>query len=73
MDGHEQSNVVKYCDEEFLPLMAKYKNCMVRWIENEDRMFEHNEPQLCSREKRIIPLFQDESSFHATEYKSNVW
>ena len=33
MDGHEQSNVVKYHFEEFLPLMAKYKNCMVRWIE----------------------------------------
>lgn len=25
MDGHERSNVVKYCNEEFLPLMAKYE------------------------------------------------
>ena len=46
---------------------------MVRWIENEDRTFEHNEPQLCPREKRIIPLFQDESSFHASKYKLNIW
>ena len=73
MDGHERSDVVKYRNETFLPLMAKYEEYMVKWVENGRGDFEHIEPNLCPREKRIIPIFQDESSFHAGEYKSNVW
>jgi hypothetical protein len=73
MDGHERSDVVKYQNETFLPLMAEYERQMVRWTENEDGTFECVEPELSPGEKRIIPLFQDESSFHAGEYKSNIW
>ena len=73
MDDHEQNDIVKYRNETFLPLMAEYERYMVKWVENENGHFEHVEPQLCPGEKRIIPLFQDESSFHTGEYKSNVW
>ena len=70
MDGHEHSDVVKYQNETFLPLMAKHERQMVRWTENKEGTFEHVEHQLLPREKRIIPLFQDKSSFHASEYKA---
>ena len=53
--------------------MAKYKLLMVKWVKHENGMFEHVEPELGPGEKQIIALFQDESSFHAGEYKSNVW
>ena len=51
MDGHEQNNVIKYWNENFLPLMAKYEKCMVNWIEREDRTFERVEPVLGPGEK----------------------
>ena len=73
MDGHERDDVVQYCNEVFLPLMAKYERCMVRWMENNMCSFDHVEPLLSPGKKRIIPIFQDESSFHAGEYKSNIW
>ncbi len=73
MDGHEQDDVVKYQNKFFLPLMAEHKRCMVKWVEKENGQFECIEPQLHPGEKRIVPIFQDESSFHAGEYKSNVW
>ena len=73
MDGHERNDVVKYRNEKFLPLMAEYERQMVRWVENEDGTFRRVEPELLPGEKRVIALFQDESSFHAGEYKSNVW
>jgi len=53
--------------------MAKYEEYMVKWVENRRGGFECIEPDLRPREKRIIPIFQDKSSFHAGEYKSNVW
>lgn len=73
MDGHERNDVVQYCSETFLPLMAKYERCMVKWTENDTGGFDRVEPHLSPGEKRIIAVFQDESSFHAGEYKSNVW
>jgi hypothetical protein len=73
MDGHEQNDVVQYCNKTFLPLMAKHERCMVTWIENDTGSFNHVEPHLSPGKKRIIPIFQDESSFHAGEYKLNVW
>ena len=53
--------------------MAKYKLLMVKWVECKNRMFEHVELELRPGEKWIIALFQDESSFHAGEYKLNIW
>jgi hypothetical protein len=73
MDGHERDDVVKYRNKFFLPLITEHERCMVKWVEKENGQFEHIEPQLHPGEKRIIPIFQDESSFHAGEYKSNVW
>ena len=73
MDGHEREDVVKYRNETFLPLIAELERCMVKWVEKENGEFERIEPLLHPGEKRIIPIFQDESSFHAGEYKSNVW
>ena len=72
MDRHERSNVIKYWNNIFLPLMAKYEKCMVEWLESEDRTFKCVEPELGPGEQQIVPLFQDESSFHASEYKLNV-
>jgi hypothetical protein len=43
MDGHERADVVKYCQEVFLPLMVKYKAWMVHF---EGPDLEHVEPNL---------------------------
>jgi hypothetical protein len=72
MDGHERPDVKEYRDKVFLPLMASYERRMRHWT------FEGPEPQciepnLEAGEKRIIAVFQDESSFHANEYKQNIW
>lgn len=73
MDGHEWDDVVKYHNEMFLPLMAEHERCMVKWTENENGQFKCLEPQLHQGEKQVIPIFQDESCFHAGKYKLNVW
>lgn len=72
MDGHERDDVVKYRKEVFLPLMEKYEKFMVQWM-LVDSVLTRVEPKLGPGEKRIVPIFQDESSFHANEYKQTVW
>ena len=57
MDGHEQNDIVKYRNKIFLPLITQYEVHMVKWIECEDRTFEHVKPELGSGEKWIITLF----------------
>ena len=54
-------------------VQSKYEWLMVKWIEHENGTFECLEPQLGSGEMQALPLFQDDSSFHAGKYKSNVW
>jgi len=71
MDGHERDDVKEY-RKVFLRDMAKFKKRMVRW-EFKDSELERVEPQLGPGEKRVITVFQDESSFHANEYKQNIW
>ena len=75
MDGHERPDVVTYQQNEFLPLMASYESRMVRWEPEGDDYAElvRKDPVLGPGEKRIIALFQDESSFHVNEYKKNIW
>ena len=74
MDGHERPDVVAYRQDEFLPLMAAYESHMVRWEPNEDETeLVQKDPVLGPGEKRVIALFQDESSFHDNEYKKNIW
>ena len=72
MDRHERDDVREYRDSSFLPLMASFERRMVRWEANESGL-EHVEPKLGPDEKRIITIFQDESLFHANEYKQDIW
>jgi hypothetical protein len=72
MDGHERDNVREYRDNIFLCNMASFERRMVRW-EFKDSKLVRVEPQLGPGEKRVIAVFQDESSFHANEYKQNIW
>jgi hypothetical protein len=72
MDGHEREDVREYRNNKFLPLMAEYEKAMVKWnLVNSE--LKREDPILGPGEKRIVPVFQDESSFHANEYKQNLW
>jgi hypothetical protein len=70
MDGHEQADVVKYRQEEFLPLMAKFEARMAHY-EGPELM--RVAPTLQPGEREIIPNFHDESTFHANEEVRSVW
>ena len=72
MDGHERDDVREYRNNVFLRDMALFEKRMVRWEFNNSKL-ERVEPQLRPGEKRVIAIFQDESSFHANEYKQNIW
>jgi len=70
MDGHKRPDVVEYQKNDFLPLMALHKKNMVQWLANGT---EHVDLKLGPGDKRVITVFQDESSFHINEYKQIVW
>ena len=70
MDGHERPDVVEYRKNDFLPLMALHEKNMVQWLANRT---ERVDPKLGPGDKRVIAVFQDESSFHVNEYKQIVW
>ena len=72
MDGHERPDVVEYCKNVFLPMMASYQDKMVKWQSHGSNLKCAN-PRLGTDEKRIITLFQDESCFHANEYRASIW
>jgi len=72
MDGHERPDVVEYRNNVFLPLMASFERRMAKW-RPEDPGLVRVEPDLGPDERRIIAVFQDESCFHANEYKQTVW
>jgi len=72
MDGHERDNVREYWDNVFLYNMASFKRRIVCWEFNDSKL-KHVEPQLGPGKKRVIAIFQDESSFHMNEYKQNIW
>ena len=72
MDGHERPDVVEYRNHTFLPLMVSYQEKMVKW-EEEGSELVRIDPMLRLGKKRIVGLFQDESSFHANEYKRTIW
>jgi len=79
MNGHKRADVRTYCDQVFLPLMATLDVRMVHWDVEESegpgsrRELKCKDPELKLGEKRVIPVFQDESSFHVNEYKSSAW
>ena len=72
MDGHERPEVKEYRNNVFLPLMAQYQKKMVQWLPEGSGLV-RVDPILGPGEKRIIAVFQDESTFHANEYKQNIW
>jgi len=72
MDGHERPDVVEYRNKTFLRSMEKYQKRMAKW-EMKGSKCMRIDPELSPGEKRIIALFQDESSFHANEYKRTIW
>jgi hypothetical protein len=72
MDRHERADVVEYCNNTFLPLMMSYQERMVKW-ELQGSELVHIDPVLGPGERRIIAVFQDESSFHVNEYKRTLW
>jgi hypothetical protein len=70
MDGHEREDVVKYRNEVFLPQMKELERRMTQYHGHD---LECKEPLLEEGEKRLIPLFHDETCFHASEFKQSVW
>jgi len=72
MDGHERPDVVEYRNNVFLRDMASHQKKMVRWEQQESELV-RIDPVLMPGEKRIIAMFQDESMFHANEYRSTIW
>jgi len=72
MDGHERPDVMKYHNNTFLHSMEKYWAKMTIWEIKESELV-RIDPVLGPGEKRIIALFQDESSFHANKYKRTIW
>ena len=63
---------MKYCNDTFLCLMEKYWAKIVKWEMKESELIQID-PILGPGEKRIIVLFQDESSFYANKYKRTIW
>ncbi len=72
MDGHERPDVIEYRINVFLPLMASLERRMVQWVLRESKLV-HVDPELGPGEKRVIAVFQDESSFHVNEFKKTTW
>lgn len=70
MDGHERADVVKYRDEEFLPLMKKYEDRMTHY---EGLEMKRQPPTLASGVREMIAMFHDESCFHANDNDRKAW
>jgi len=72
MDGHERPDVIEYRINVFLPLMASLERRMVQWVLRESELV-CVDPELGPGKKRVIAVFQDESSFHVNEFKKTTW
>ncbi|KAF9489413.1 hypothetical protein BDN71DRAFT_1529516 [Pleurotus eryngii] len=70
MDGHERADVVKYRDEEFLPLMKKYEEHMTHY---EGPELTRQPPTLPPGTREMIAMFHDESCFHANDNDRKAW
>jgi hypothetical protein len=47
---------------------------MTEWIAQPDaHNLTHKDPELRPGERRVIAMFQDESSFHVNEYRQTAW
>ena len=54
---------MKYRNEEFLPQMQEFEAQMSHYIQDPDGVLKPVKPILSPSQKKIIPLFQDESCF----------
>jgi hypothetical protein len=72
MDSHKRPDVVKYHNAVFLPLITSFEKQMVQWIQRGSK-FKCIDPDLGPGKRRVIALFQDESSFHVNEFKKSTW
>ena len=70
MDGHEREDVVKYCNEVFLLVMANFEEWMTKF---EGPELEKVAPTLREGEKEIIPQFHDESCLLVNNYRVRAW
>jgi len=69
IDRHEQ-DVVKYCNEIFLPAMARFEARMAIF---EGLDLKQVNPVLKDGWKRMISLFHDECCFHANDEAQSLW
>ena len=55
--------------------MQELEKRMTHWLPQAEGSSElvRVDPKLGPGEKRVIAVFQDESSFHANEYRQTVW
>ena len=56
MDGHKRPNVVKYCNKDFLPLIASLQRRMAQWVSKGFELV-HIDSDLIPGEKRVIAVF----------------
>lgn len=70
MDGHERADVVHYRQFKYLPRIEELQRRMARY---EGPNLIRIEPNLAPGEKEIIAVFQDESCFHANEFRTSAW
>jgi len=70
MDGHEREDVVKYRQEVFLPIMAKFEARMAKF---EGVEMKRVPPVLKDGEKEVVMLFHDECCFHANDEARSLW
>ena len=70
MDGHKQEDVVKYQNEVFLPVMAKFEAQMVKF---EGSDLKRVDPVLEDGGKQIIALFHNECCFHTNNEARSLW
>lgn len=67
-DGHERMDVVKYCDDIFIPLWERLEPCMRNW-----ELDYTTECQNIVPGPQIVAWFHDETIFHANNRHWRMW
>jgi hypothetical protein len=71
-DGHDRPDVVKYCQEHFLPAMKAYEPQLVHYVVGEvdqELIIPHDNYV----ERRLVLLAQDEMTAQANDIRSKTW
>ncbi|KAG0632883.1 hypothetical protein HOY80DRAFT_897422 [Tuber brumale] len=73
-DGHEISDIIRYCQEEFIPILDELKPYIVQWRLDSNRkpviVLAENLP---SGRKPIVLVTYDESTFDSNNARGYVW